>query len=68
MATDWEAIRKENERITKAAEYLNSVGYCHDFADQLWMEDYVLDHKWRDVLELMDDYANYKLQNKDKLK
>lgn len=43
-----------------AKEYLESKGY--EFPDKdFWMEDYVTDHKFKDLVQLMEDYAQQKL-------
>lgn len=40
------------------AKWLMSRGYsAFDFGDQLWMEEYVRDHSWRDVIDLLGDFA-----------
>jgi len=40
------------------ALWLNSKGYDLDLEDDFWMEHFVSEHKWRDVIELINDYAD----------
>jgi hypothetical protein len=48
----------EYQKEVEIAKWLMSRGYSEfDFRDGLWMEDTVLDHSWRDIIELMHDYA-----------
>lgn len=48
----------EYQKEVEIAKWLMSRGYSEfDFSDGLWMEDTVLDHSWRDIIELMHDYA-----------
>ena len=48
----------EYQKEVEIAKWLMSRGYSEfDFRDGLWMEDTVLDHSWRDIIELMNDYA-----------
>jgi hypothetical protein len=49
-----------NYNYMNAKEYLESNGY--EFSDKdFWMEDYVTDHKFKDLVQLMEDYAQQKL-------
>lgn len=51
------------EDLHKIGEWLNTLGYDIDLNDQLWMEDYIQDHKFKDVIELIFDYNKFKEEN-----
>ena len=40
----------------KIGEWLKTQGYEINLKDDLWFEDYVQDHKWKDIFDLMLDY------------
>ena len=42
--------------MVEMTEWLNSQGYNFDMSDGLWMESYLMVHKWRDIFELMNDW------------
>ena len=45
-----------DEKLNEFKKWFENKGY--DFEDELWMEDYIIDHKFRDIIQLMDDYHN----------
>jgi len=44
------------KKLIEIGKWLNSQGYDLDLTDDFWMEDYLTDHKIRDIAELLDDY------------
>ena len=47
------------EQINDLKQFLQKQGYSIDFdEDGLWTEDYVSEHRWKDVFELMEEYHN----------
>lgn len=54
----------------KVADYLeNNQGYSlFDERDKngFWVEEYVSEHKWKDIFEMMQDYADWELKRKVK--
>lgn len=52
----------EEQRL-KIGEWLNERGYDLDLQDDFWMEDYLGDHKFRDLCDLLHEYAEEKLKH-----
>ena len=52
------------KKLIEVAKWLNSKGYHIEFeTDELWMEDELTEHRFRDLCELLDEYAkSYTLQ------
>jgi len=47
--------------------WLTAHGYSIDFdKDGLWAEDWIEEHKWKDVFELMSQYASEVVENTQK--
>jgi hypothetical protein len=40
----------------KIGEWLKTKGYEVNLEDDFWFEDIVVDHKWKDIFDLMLDY------------
>lgn len=52
--------------ITRIADWLEAQGYSfRRDPDGFWFEDYVDDHRWSDVMELMDKYSKHVLAHKE---
>ena len=51
------------EQLLKIGEWLNKRGYDLDLQDDFWMEDYLGDHKFRDLCDLLHEYAEEKLKH-----
>lgn len=48
-----------DKELIKVAKWLNKNGYGIDLKDPFWMEEYKWgEHKTRDIIELMQKYAN----------
>ncbi len=45
-----------DKELKLIGEWLNTKGYDIDLKDSFWMEDFVTDHKFRDLAQLMIDY------------
>ena len=45
------------DKLIKIGEWLNTKGYDLDFKDWFWMEEPFIDHTFRDVIELIDEYG-----------
>lgn len=49
--------QKAEETYQKMGEWLNSKGYDLDLdEDGFWFEDYISEHKWKDIFDLMLDF------------
>jgi hypothetical protein len=54
---------KEEVMYKRLADYLVSTGYDFEFdSDGFWFEEYVDDHKWKDVFELMEEYSQHQIK------
>jgi len=53
--------RAEGGLYEQIATILMRYGYSFDFNDQLWMEDYVQEHKWVDIFDIMEFYHQQRL-------
>ena len=45
------------ERLEHIGKWLNKSGYNIDLTDPKWMEGYVIDHEWRDIIQLMSEFS-----------
>jgi len=56
----------EEKKLQEIGKWLvREQGYSLDLTDQLWMEDYIGEHKFRDLVELLDDYSLSQLSEKE---
>ena len=47
----------DERNMVEIAKWMETQGYKFDFADDFWMEEYVTEHKIRDIIELLYDYG-----------
>ena len=45
-----------DKELKLIGEWLNTKGYDIDLKDSFWMEDFVTEHKFRDLAQLLMDY------------
>ena len=51
------------QKLIEVAKWLNSKGYYTEFeTDELWMEDELTKHRFRDICELLDEYAHDRIR------
>jgi len=56
-------MNKEEKLYNRIADYFDSVGYEFERdEDGFWFEEYVKDHKWKDIFELMEKYAKLRIE------
>ena len=46
-------ISATDKQMDDMTQWLVSHGYDFDMRDGLWMEEYVRDHKWRDIFDML---------------
>jgi N-glycosylase/DNA lyase len=51
----------KEKKLVKIGKWLNTLGYDLDLKDDFWMEDFIIDHKFRDLADLLDRYHAFKL-------
>jgi hypothetical protein len=57
-----------DEELKEIGEWINQQGYDLDLTDCFWMEGFIVDHKFRDIAQLLFDYQKDKSTFEYKLK
>jgi len=53
----------EIKTLNKYKKWFKSKGY--EFTDEFWMEDYITDHKFIDIIKLIDNYVSEQTKKQD---
>ena len=56
----------EIKTLNKYKKWFRSKGY--EFTDEFWMEDYIADHKFIDIIKLIDNYVSEQAKSQERYK